>query len=180
MYPWKSQRYITLSPYPKKTDFVQIVFILKKRIACLANQSSFYIFTNMLSVRLSLKQFDSLAGLASKNQIALWLERLAFGSLILMALSAPHSIAATQVSWLLGMIFWVSRYFVMPRPKFVRTSLFAPFVAFFGWTVLSSIFSYAPDIFDRQASKCFTLSYFLFSRSIICVPSKVLNCWYLL
>lgn len=93
-----------------------------------------------------LTKLDMIAGIKSDSKIALWLERFAFIFLILMTLSAPHSIAATQVSWLLGMIFWIARFFVRPRLNFIKTSLFVPFLLFFLWSVFTSIFSYAPDI----------------------------------
>ena len=93
---------------------------------------------------------DKIAETNRENRFALWLERASFVFLILMVLSAPHSIAATQTAWLLGMFLWVVRLFVKPRPRLVRTPLDAALWAFFGWSVITSIFSYAPDIsFDR-------------------------------
>ncbi len=93
-----------------------------------------------------LNKLDSIARIETENKIGLWLERTAFVFLVLMTLSAPHSIAATQTAWLLGMVFWIARFFVKPRPKFIKTVLFIPFLAFFLWSVFTSIFSYAPDI----------------------------------
>lgn len=93
-----------------------------------------------------LKKLDELAGIETENNLAKWLERISFVFLILMILSAPHSIAATQIAWLSGMLAWAIRLFVKPRPKFVRTQLDAALWTFFGWTVITSIFSYAPDI----------------------------------
>lgn len=89
---------------------------------------------------------DEIAGIKSQNKFAIWLERLAFVFLVLMVLSAPLSIAATQTAWLLGMAMWLARFFVKPRPHFVRTPLDRALWAFFGWTVITSIFSFAPDI----------------------------------
>ena len=91
-------------------------------------------------------KLDAIAGIKTEAKLALWLERLAFVFLILMTLSAPHSIAATQTSWLLGTIFWIARFFVKPRPKFIKTALFIPFLVFFLWSIIVAIFSYAPDI----------------------------------
>ncbi|MDQ3632881.1 MAG: O-antigen ligase family protein [Acidobacteriota bacterium] len=91
-------------------------------------------------------KLDLIAGLETENKIAVWLERLAFIFLILMVLSAPHSIAATQIALVLGILFWLARFFVKPHPKFIKTALFIPLLAFFGWSVLTAIFSYAPDI----------------------------------
>ena len=89
---------------------------------------------------------DQISGIETDNLFVRWLERIAFICLFLMVLSAPHSIAATQIAWLSGMLAWVIRLFVKPRPKFVRTPLDIALWAFFGWTLITAIFSYAPDI----------------------------------
>ncbi len=93
-----------------------------------------------------LEKLDSLAAIETENKTARFLERIAFVFLVLMVLSMPHSIAATQTAWLIGMLAWVIRLFVKPRPKLFRTPLDIALWAFFGWSVISSIFSYAPDI----------------------------------
>jgi hypothetical protein len=93
-----------------------------------------------------LKKLDTTAGIESEKKLAVWLERLAFVFLILMTLTAPHSIAASQTSYILGMIFWIARFFLTPRPKFIRTAFFIPFLAFGLWAIISAVFSYAPDI----------------------------------
>ncbi|MCA1623216.1 MAG: O-antigen ligase family protein, partial [Acidobacteria bacterium] len=81
----------------------------------------------------------------------------------LMVLSAPHSIAATQISWLTGMFVWVIRLFIKPRPKLIKTPLDTALWAFFGWSVVSSVFSYAPDIsIDRLRNVAlFLIFYFV-------------------
>ena len=89
---------------------------------------------------------DEIGGIEGGSRFARRLDRAAFIFLFLMVLSAPHSIAATQISWLSGMAVWVVRLFAKPRPKFVRTRLDVALWAFFGWTIITSIFSYAPDI----------------------------------
>ncbi len=93
-----------------------------------------------------IKQLDELSGIETENLFARWLERVAFIFLILMILSAPHSIAATQIAWLSGMTASIIRFFIKPRPKFVRTPLDFALLSFVGWAVITSIFSYAPDI----------------------------------
>lgn len=93
---------------------------------------------------------DNIARINQENTLAKWLERIAFIFLILLVLSAPHSIAATQISWLCGMLAWFIRLFINPRPKFVKTPLNFVLLAFGLWSVFTSIFSYAPDIsFDK-------------------------------
>ncbi|NJM54019.1 MAG: hypothetical protein HC846_11910 [Blastocatellia bacterium] len=89
---------------------------------------------------------DDTARINQENTIAKWLERIAFIFLILLVLSAPHSIAATQISWLLGILAWVLRLFIKPRPRFVKTPLNLALFAFGLWSVVTSVFSYAPDI----------------------------------
>ena len=93
-----------------------------------------------------LKWLDEIAGTNQENRIVLWLERIAFIFLILMILSAPHSIAATQTAWLAGMFVWVIRMFISPRPRLVRTPFGIALWAFFGWSLITSLTSYAPDI----------------------------------
>jgi hypothetical protein len=97
-------------------------------------------------MRKILGRFDELAGIETNEKFPKWLERIAFIFLILTVLSAPHSIAATQIAWLSGMLFWTIRLFVKPRPKLVRTPLDFALWSFFAWSLITVIFSYAPDI----------------------------------
>ncbi|HEX8247696.1 MAG TPA: O-antigen ligase family protein [Pyrinomonadaceae bacterium] len=110
-----------------------------------------------------LSWLDEIAAVNHENRIAAWLERIAFIFLILMVLSAPHSIAATQSSWILGMLAWIIRLFVKPRPSLVRTPLDLALWAFFGWSVLTCAFSYAPDISINQlrGTALFLIFYFV-------------------
>jgi hypothetical protein len=105
---------------------------------------------------------DETAGLQTGNPTVLWLERTTFVFLILTALSAPHSIAATQTAWLVGMFFWLIRLFIKPRPAFKTGLLDYALWAFFGWSVVSSVFSYAPDIsLDKlRGAAVFLIFYF--------------------
>lgn len=91
-------------------------------------------------------RLDNIAQIDQENILAKWLERIAFIFLILMVLSAPHSIAATQISWLSGMLAWFIRLFIKPRPQFIKTPLNLALLIFGLWSVVSSVFSYAPDI----------------------------------
>ncbi|MDQ6786674.1 MAG: hypothetical protein M3033_07665, partial [Acidobacteriota bacterium] len=109
-------------------------------------------------------RLDHLGGIEQENVFARWLERIAFIFLILMILSAPHSIAATQTAWLLGMATTIVRLFVKPRTKLARTPLDIALWTFFGWTVVTSVFSYAPDIsIDKlRGALLFLIFYFVF------------------
>src|SRR5689334_19415019 len=93
-----------------------------------------------------IEKVDRLAGIENDGRPVRWLERTAFVFLILMVLSAPHSIAATQIAWLTGMFVWIIRLFMRPRVKFRFTKLDAALWIFFAWSVITSLTSYAPDI----------------------------------
>jgi hypothetical protein len=93
-----------------------------------------------------LQKFDALAGIEISNALARWLESAAFFFLVLMIVSAPHSIAATQIAWLTGMFLWVIRLFIKPRPKVFPTPLDIALWGFFAWSIITSITSYAPLI----------------------------------
>lgn len=113
-----------------------------------------------------LDKLDSIAKIETEHKTALRLERIAFVFLVLMVLSLPHSIAATQTSWLIGMFVWFIRLFIKPRPKLVRTPLDIALWTFFGWSVITSIFSYAPDIsIDKlRGAALFLIFYFVINN----------------
>jgi hypothetical protein len=116
-----------------------------------------------------LNWLDDIAKIEVENAFAKWLERIAFIFLILMILSAPHSIAATQTAWLCGMLAWIIRFFIKPRPPLsknplrLKTPLDIALWAFLFWSLISSIFSYAPDIsLDRlRNTLLFLIFYFV-------------------
>lgn len=89
---------------------------------------------------------DALAGIKSAKNLARWLNRIAFVFLTLMVVSAPHSIAATQISWGLGTLAWAAGSFFRPRAKFKFRPLNIALFALFGWSVVSSVFSYEPAV----------------------------------
>ena len=113
-----------------------------------------------------LSWLDDIARVNHENRLAKWLERTAFVFLVLMLLSAPHSIAATQTSWILGMLAWIIRLFLKPRPEFVRTPLDLALWAFFVWSALTCAFSYAPDISVNQlrGAALFLIFYFVINN----------------
>lgn len=108
---------------------------------------------------------DDIAGINDPTRgVRVWLERAAFVFLILMTLSLPISIAATQIAWLTGMFIWLIRLGLKPREQF-RPGLIDYLIwAFFGWSVLSAAFSYAPDIsFDKlRVVSLFLILYFAY------------------
>lgn len=109
-------------------------------------------------------KIDELNNLTTENRKVLWLERIAFIFLTIMILFAPHSIAVTQSAWLIGMLAWVVRLFFKPRPKFKFTAIDYALWSFFLWSVVSSIFSYAPDIsLDKlRGVSLFLIFYFVY------------------
>ncbi|HEU4835553.1 MAG TPA: O-antigen ligase family protein [Pyrinomonadaceae bacterium] len=94
-------------------------------------------------------------------QISTWLERATVACLFLIAAFAPHSIAVTQGAWLLGMIFWIARLLVYPRPKLLRSPVDYALLGFFILSGISSVFSYSPvvSIGKMRAASLFTIVY---------------------
>ena len=99
--------------------------------------------------------------------LAVWLERAILGALFLFVMAAPNSIAAGQTAWMLGLLFWVLRFTVWPRPKLDRTPLDYPMFGFFVLTGLSAFLSYEPvvSIGKLRAASLFTIVY-LFAENV--------------
>jgi O-antigen ligase len=99
--------------------------------------------------------------------LGVWLERAIIGTLVLFVIAAPNSIAAAQTAWLLGLLFWVLRFLVWPRPKLERTPIDYPIFAFFLLTGLSSFLSYEPSVSigKLRAASLFTIVY-LFAENV--------------
>ena len=112
-----------------------------------------------------LKRLDAIAVVAQHSSSAKWLERAAFLSILLLALAAPHSIAATQTAWLIGLVCWTARMFLKPRPAFHFRWLDAALLSFVGWTILSSTLSYEPAI---SLDKLRGVGLFLILYLVIC------------
>jgi O-antigen ligase len=98
---------------------------------------------------------------------AIWLERAILGALFLFVIAAPLSIAAAQIAWGLGLVFWLLRFTIWPRPQLHRTPLDYPMFAFFILTGISSFLSYEPmvSIGKLRAAMLFTIVY-LFAENI--------------
>ena len=111
-----------------------------------------------------LQRLDDLAEIREGTWAVVWLERIAFVCLVLMVISAPHSIAATQIAWLTGMFVWIIRLLLKPRIKFRFTALDAALWGFFAWSVVTSLTSYAPDISlnKLRGAAVFLIFYFVF------------------
>jgi O-antigen ligase len=97
----------------------------------------------------------------SNHGLSDWCERAIAGSLFLIAVFAPHSIAATQTAWLLGLLFWILRFAFHPRPTLFRTPVDYLLLGFFVLSGLSGLFSYSPiiSIGKMRAASLFTIVY---------------------
>src|SRR5436190_19586142 len=102
-----------------------------------------------------------------RGPLAIWLERAIVAAMFLFVVAAPNSIAATQIAWMLGMLFWLLRFLVWPRPKLERTPIDYPLFAFFLLTALSSCLSYEPSVSigKLRAASLFLIVY-LFAENI--------------
>jgi O-antigen ligase len=99
--------------------------------------------------------------------LAVWLERATLGALFLFVMAAPNSIAATQIAWTLGLLCWVLRLTVWPRPKLERTPLDYPLFGFFLLTGLSSFLSYTPTIsIGKLRAACLFTIVYLFAENV--------------
>ena len=99
--------------------------------------------------------------------LGLWLERAILAALFLFSFAAPISIAAAQFAWALGLLFWLLRFFVFPRPRLYRTPVDYAMFAFFILTGISSFLSYEPmvSIGKLRAAMLFTIAY-LFAENL--------------
>lgn len=104
--------------------------------------------------------------------VATWLNWIVIACLFLFAAAAPHSIAATQTAWLLGMFFWLVRFAFHPRPRVYRTPVDYALLGFFIFTGLSSFFSYEPlvSIGKLPAASLFTIVYLVAQN----IPSRLI------
>lgn len=93
--------------------------------------------------------------------LPVWCERAIAGCIFLIAVFAPHSIAATQTFWLLGLVLWLLRFAFYPRPKLFRTPIDYWLLGFFVLSGVSGVFSYSPiiSIGKMRAASLFTIIY---------------------
>ncbi|HEX8424515.1 MAG TPA: PDZ domain-containing protein, partial [Pyrinomonadaceae bacterium] len=89
------------------------------------------------------------------------IERALAACLFLLAFCAPHSIAGTQIAWGVGLLFWVLRFALRPRPLLQRTPVDYALLGFFILTFVSALASYDPDVSigKLRAASLFTIVY---------------------
>ncbi|HSS22737.1 MAG TPA: O-antigen ligase family protein [Pyrinomonadaceae bacterium] len=102
-----------------------------------------------------------------KSQAAKVLDAGIIAFLFIFAFAAPNSIAATQTAWLVGLVLWLVRLVIRPRPKVFRTPIDYLLLGFFLLTIVSSILSYEPmvSIGKLRAASLFTIIY-LFAENV--------------
>ena len=97
----------------------------------------------------------------SNQGLSGWCERAIIGCIFLIAVFAPHSIAATQTAWMLGLFFWLLRFAFHPRPALFRSPVDYLLLGFFVLSGVSGVFSYNPimSIGKMRAASLFTIVY---------------------
>lgn len=110
---------------------------------------------------------DILAETSKESSAARFLDRTAFVFLILMVIFAPHSIAATQTAWLIGMLAWMIRLTLRPRPGIKAGNLGLLLCAFALWSALSSYASYEPEISMDKLRNVAVLLIFFFVFNLV-------------
>ncbi|HEX7999954.1 MAG TPA: O-antigen ligase family protein [Pyrinomonadaceae bacterium] len=100
-------------------------------------------------------------GGGSARPFSRWLDKALLVWLFAMALFAPHSIAATQISWMGGMLVWGVRLLVAPRPRVWRTPIDYALLGFFILTFISAVFSYdqTESLGKLRGASLFTIVY---------------------
>ncbi len=107
------------------------------------------------------QKIDELAGIETDSKVR-YLDRACFAFLALTAISAPHSIAATQTAWLLGLACLIVRLFCRPRLKFQFGILDFAILGLFLWTVVTAFFSYdqPTSLGKLRSAAVFVIFYF--------------------
>jgi O-antigen ligase len=98
---------------------------------------------------------------AKRGAIITWVERALAVSLFLLVFCAPHSIAGTQIAWGVGLLAWLVRLTLRPRPRLRRTPVDYALLGFFILTFVSALASYDPDVSigKLRAASLFTIVY---------------------
>ncbi|MEQ1765308.1 MAG: O-antigen ligase family protein, partial [Pyrinomonadaceae bacterium] len=81
--------------------------------------------------------------------------------------AAPHSIAVTQIGWLVGMLAWVLRLFVSPRSKVRISSIGIALAVLFVWSAISSVFSYEPTVSLDKLRAVSIFLIFIFALNVL-------------
>ncbi|HYO90269.1 MAG TPA: hypothetical protein VEQ40_01470, partial [Pyrinomonadaceae bacterium] len=103
----------------------------------------------------------SIAVIEGTRRLSRWLDGAIVFWLFALALFAPHSIAATQISWGCGLLLWGVRLLMRPRQRFERTPVDYALLAFFILTFISALFSYdqTESLGKLRGASLFTIVY---------------------
>ncbi|HKC64105.1 MAG TPA: hypothetical protein VKB86_10725, partial [Pyrinomonadaceae bacterium] len=125
-----------------------------------------------------------------RSRVAVWLDWAIIFWLFLFAIFAPHSIAATQIAWGGGLLTWVARFFIRPRPRITRTPVDYALLGFLVLTLISSLLSYdqSVSIGKLRAVSLFTIIYLVAENitskhvlrllTLVLVASSMVNVFY--
>lgn len=110
------------------------------------------------------------SGEQSASAFRVWLDRVILVWLFALAIFAPHSIAATQIAWTLGLLVWAVRFAIRPRPALYRTPVDYALLGFFIITGISAFVSYDPfvSIGKLRGASLFTIVYLVAQN----IPSR--------
>jgi len=81
-----------------------------------------------------------------RSKVLAILDRGILASLLLFVLVAPHSIAATQGAFLLGLVLWIIRVVIRRSLDYRPMVLELPILGFVWLSLLAAIFSYEPAL----------------------------------
>ncbi|HVG37875.1 MAG TPA: hypothetical protein VM870_01240, partial [Pyrinomonadaceae bacterium] len=92
-----------------------------------------------------------------------WLDHAVLAWVFVCAAFIPHSIAAAQIAWGVGLSTWAIRRLLPGAPPLLRSPLDYPLFAFFALSIVSSFFSYDPEVSvgKLRAASLFTIVYFV-------------------
>jgi hypothetical protein len=95
------------------------------------------------------------------HPLSRWLDVAITVWLFALACFAPHSIAATQIAWMCGLVLWAVRLLVRPRPRFRRTPVDYALLGFFILTFISAVCSYDQTVSlgKLRGASLFTIVY---------------------
>lgn len=110
----------------------------------------------------------------SRNRWDQLTDDLALIGFTIYALAAPHSIAGSWMGISIAVIAWLLRAVVTRRTGFRRTPLDLPLWLFFGWTVLSCIFSTEPRVSVPKIINAATFIMFYLAQSLLTRKTVVL------
>ncbi len=112
--------------------------------------------------------------LPSETPLAHLGQRLARLGMVLYAVFAPHSIAASEISIAIGALGWLIRTVATGQTGLRRSKFDLVILLFLLWTVVSSLLSAEPGISVPKLTSCWVVLLFYLTRAVITKPSAIL------